>query len=51
MLQIDSGAYISRAKVLLATINTHIGRCCFKCMPFDLRISQNVLQMKMNQIV
>ena len=31
--------------------NTHWERCCFKYMPFGLKISQDDFQMKMDQIV
>ena len=43
--------HIASERSLLTTFYTHLGRICFKCMPFGFKISQDVFQMKLDQTV
>ena len=43
--------HLTHRSYLLSTFNTDLGRYCFKTMPFGLRKSQDVFQMKMYDIV
>ena len=45
------GAFRSHTRVLLTTFNMHLGRYYFTHIPFGLRMSQDIFQMKMDQIV
>ena len=46
------GAFILRLKSsLLITFNSHLGRYTFKCMPFSLKMSRDIFQMNIDQIV
>lgn len=36
---------------LLTTFITSFSRYCFKCLPFDISIAQEIFQRKMNKLV
>ena len=45
------GMHLSEEASLLTMFNTHPGRYRFLCVPFGLRISQDIFQMRMDDIV
>ena len=42
--------HLATASSYFTTFNIHKGRCRFLCMPFGLKMSQDVFQMRMDQI-
>ena len=45
------GMHLSEEASLLTTFNTHLGRYRFLCVPFELKMSQDIFQMRMDNIV
>ena len=45
------GMHLTEEASLLMTFNTHLGRYRFPCVPFGLKMSQDIFQMRMNDIV
>ena len=45
------GMHLTKAASLLATFNTHLGRYRFLHVPFGLKMSQDIFQMRMDDIV
>ena len=45
------GMHLTEAASLLTAFNTHLGRDRFLCVPFGLKMSQDIFQMRMDDIV
>ena len=45
------GMHLTDKASLLTTFNTHLGRYRFLCVPFGLKMSQDIFQMRMDDIV
>ena len=45
------GMHLTEEASLLTTFNTHLGRYRFLCVPFGLKMSQDIFQMRMDDIV
>ena len=45
------GMHLTDEASLLMTFNTHLGRYRFLCVPFGLKMSQDIFQMRMDDIV
>ena len=45
------GMHLSEEASLLTMFNTHLGRYRFLCVPFGLKMSQDIFQMRMDNIV
>ena len=45
------GMHLTKEASLLTTFNTHLGRYRFLCVPFGLKMSQDIFQMRMDDIV
>ena len=45
------GMHLPEEASLLTTFNTHLGRYRFLCVPFGLKMSQDIFQMRMDDIV
>ena len=45
------GMHLTEQASLLTTFNTHLGRYQFLCVPFVLKMSQDIFQMQMDDIV
>ena len=45
------GVHLTKEASLLTTFNTHLGRYRFLCVPFGLKMSQDIFQMQMDDIV
>ena len=45
------GMHLSEEASLLTMFNTHLGRYTFLCVPFGLKMSQDIFQMRMDDIV
>ena len=45
------GMHLTEAASLLTTFNTHLGRYRFLCVPFGLKMSQDIFQMRMDDII
>ena len=45
------GMYLTEEASLLTTFNTHLRRYRFLCVPFGLKMSQDIFQMRMDNIV
>ena len=45
------GMHLTEAASLLTTFNTHLSRYRFLCVPFGLKMSQDIFQMRMDDIV
>ena len=43
--------HLTEEASLLTTSNTHLGRYRFLCVPFGLKMSQDIFQMRMDDIV
>ena len=45
------GMHLTQEASLLTTFNTHLRRYRFLCVPFELKMSQDIFQMRMDDIV
>ena len=45
------GMHLTEEALLLTMFNTHLGRYRFLCVPFGLKMSQDIFQMRMDDIV
>ena len=45
------GMHLTKTASLLMTFNTHLGRYSFSHVPFGLKMSQDIFQMRMDDIV